>query len=400
LPERSQSSTAKSQDELGLKNVTSLGIVSMFTDISTEMILGVLPYFVITELGATKALLGLMEGTAEFLSNIFRVFSGMISDRVGRRKPLVLLGYGLSTLAKPFFALATSWTDAFIVRLADRVGKGIRTSPRDALISESVKERKSGRAFGLHRSADQVGAIAGPTLAFLLLPAFGIRGLFWLSLVPGFLSLAVLLFFVRDRRGVGTSTNVLANAKTVLTRKFSAFLAVMAIFALGAYNFSFVLVKAGSLGIDSAVIPLVYATLNIATVATGLPAGILADRYGREKLLMVGFGIFFASSLAGLLVGQGAWLAFPIAFIFGAYTGFSDTLQRALVPSFVAKDLKGTAYAVYYLVIAVCSLVANLVFGTLWDQVSMSAAFIYSLTMSFLAIVGMLALVIARSKNH
>jgi len=389
----------KPPQELGFKNVVNLGIVSMFTDISTEMILGVLPFFVISQLGATKELLGLMEGAAEFLNNIFRVFSGMISDRIGRRKPLVLLGYGLSTLAKPLFAVATTWTDAFTVRLADRVGKGIRTSPRDALISESVKEARSGRAFGLHRSADQIGAIVGPVLAFLLLPAFGVRGLFLISLAPGFISVAVLLLFVQDRRGARTSTNVFKNARMVLTKRFGAFLVVMGIFALGAYNFSFVLVKADSLGVDSGTIPLVYATLNVATVLTGLPSGLLADKYGKDRFLLAGFGIFFASSLAGFLINEGALLAFPIAFIYGVYLGISDTLQRALVPSFVSNELKGTAYGVYYLVIGVCSFVANLVFGALWDLFSMSAAFEYSLVLSAAAIIGLTSLVFVKSRT-
>jgi len=379
--------------------VTNLGIVSLFTDVSTEMILGILPYFVTIELGATKALLGLMEGAAESLNYLFRVFSGAISDRIGRRKPLVLLGYGLSTFAKPLFAVATSWTDVLTVRLADRLGKGIRTSPRDALISDSVRETRSGRAFGLHRSIDQLGAIVGPTLAFLLLPLLGTRGLFWLSFVPGAIALIVLAFFVRDRKTPGVSTNLFKNARMVLTRKFRVFLVVMGIFALGAYNFSFVLVKAGALGVEKGMILLVYTTLNVATVVMGLPSGVLADRFGRDKILAVGFGVFFAASLAGLMTTEGALLAFPIAFIYGSYLGISETLQRALVPSFVSNELKGTGYAVYYLVIGACSLVANLVFGALWDQFSMSAAFTYSLAMSSIAIIGMIALVLVRPRT-
>jgi len=168
----------------------------------------------------------------------------------------------------------------------------------------------------------------------------------------------------------------------------------MGIFALGAYNFSFVLVKAGTLGVQEGTIPLVYATLNAATVVAGLPSGVLADRYGREKILLAGFGIFFASSLAGMVTTEGALLAFPIAFIYGSYLGISETLQRALVPSFVSSELKGTAYGVYYLVIGTCSLVANVVFGLLWDQVSMNAAFQYSLVMSSAAIIGLIAFMI------
>lgn len=396
---KDSTSTAERPKELGLKNVANLGIVSMFTDISTEMILGVLPIYVITQLGGTKELLGLMEGAAEFLNYMFRVFSGAISDRLSRRKPLILLGYGLSTAAKPLFAIATSWSGAFVVRLTDRAGKGIRTSPRDALISESVKEAKSGTAFGLHQSADQVGAVLGPVLAFLLLPLYGARGIFWISLIPGALSLIVLAFWVQDRRGTRTSTPVLRNAKAVLTKRFEFFLLVMGVFALGAYNFSFILVKASALGASTEIVTLVYATLNVATVVVGFPSGILSDRFGKEKFLAVSFGIFFVASLAGLLSTEGVLLAFVIAFIYGAYIGISEALQRALVPSLVSAELKGTGYSVYYLVIGTCSLIANLVFGVLSDQFSMGAAFTYSLLTCTLGIIGMLAFIISKPKT-
>jgi MFS family permease len=399
LKAKDSTSTAERPKELGLKNVANLGIVSMFTDISTEMILGVLPIYVITQLGGTKELLGLMEGAAEFLNYMFRVFSGAISDRLSRRKPLILLGYGLSTAAKPLFAIATSWSGAFVVRLTDRAGKGIRTSPRDALISESVKEAKSGTAFGLHQSADQVGAVLGPVLAFLLLPLYGARGIFWISLIPGALSLIVLAFWVQDRRGTRTSTPVLRNAKAVLTKRFEFFLLVMGVFALGAYNFSFILVKASALGASTEIVTLVYATLNVATVVVGFPSGILSDRFGKEKFLAVSFGIFFVASLAGLLSTEGVLLAFVIAFIYGAYIGISEALQRALVPSLVSAELKGTGYSVYYLVIGTCSLIANLVFGVLSDQFSMGAAFTYSLLTCTLGIIGMLAFIISKPKT-
>ena len=384
--------------KLGMKNVANLGIVSMFTDISTEMILGILPIFVITQLGATKELLGLMEGTADFLNYMFRVFSGAMSDRLGRRKPLVFLGYGLSTIAKPLFAFVTSWSGAFVVRLADRAGKGVRTSPRDALISESVKEAKSGTAFGLHRSADQVGAVVGPVLAFMLVPLFGFKGIFWISLIPGALSLIILIFFVQDRIRPKNSTPVFKNAGSVLTRRFKIFLLVMGIFALGAYNFSFVLVEANTLGVSSDTIALVYATLNVATIVVGFPSGILSDRFGKEKVLVVGFGIFFVASLAGAMATEGVLLAFGIAFVYGAYIGISETLQRALVPSFVSPELKGTAYSVYYLVIGVGSLVANLIFGVLSNHFSMGMAFTYSLITSSAGILGMLVFIVLKPK--
>jgi len=385
-----RSSSSNNAEELGFRNVANLGVVSFFTDISTEMILGVLPIFVLTELRATKALLGLMEGAAESLNYFFRVLSGVISDRIGRRKPLIFLGYAASTIAKPFFAVAASWSDAFTTRLADRVGKGVRTSPRDALISESVKETRSGGAFGLHRSIDQLGAIVGPALAFMLIPAIGMRGLFVASLLPGSVALLVLIFFVQDRkRTIKRSRSVAKNIRVVLKRRFNLFLVVIGVFALSAYNFSFILVKASELGVESGSIPLVYATLNVATVIAGLPSGLLADRFGKERLLMVGFCLFFVSSLAGLMISEGAAFAFLVAFIYGLYLGTSESVQRALVPSFVPNEFKGTAYGVYYLLIGACASVANLAFGALWDQFSMSAAFSYSLVVSAVALLGL-----------
>jgi len=310
----------------------------------------------------------------------------------------VLLGYGLSTFAKPLFAFTTSWTDAFLVRLIDRAGKGIRTSPRDALISESIKEARGGTAFGLHRSMDQMGAVLGPILAFLLVPLIGIRGVFWVSFIPGALALVVLVFFVTDLKRPSTHTSVFRNSRAVLTRNFSLFLVVMGIFALGAYDFSFVLVKAAALGVDSTTISLVYATLNVATVVVGLPSGLLADRFGKKRVLLIGFGVFFVSSLAALMTTAGALLDFPFGFIYRAYVGISDTLQRALVPSFVSSELKGTAYGIYYLVIGSCSLVANLLFGVLWDLISVSAAYTYTLATSSVAIIAMIAMITLKSK--
>ncbi len=390
---------AEQAKEPGIRNVVNLGFVSLFTDISSEMILGVLPLFVITDLGATKALLGLMEGAGESLNYGFRTIAGVVSDRIARRKPLVVVGYALSTIAKPFFSVTTDFYQALAVRLTDRAGKGIRTSPRDALISDSVKEVQSGRAFGLHRSLDQIGAILGPVLAFLLIPVVGIRNLFLLSLIPGAIAVLVLVFFVVDKVGLKKTTSIFANAGKVLTRKFTSFLFVVGIFALGAYNFSFVLVKANVMGVDQATVPLVYAVLNVATVVAGLPSGLLADKIGKDKVLIGALGLFAIASLAALLTSSGALLAFGIAFLYGLYLGTSDTVQRAVIPFLTAGELKGTAYALYYLLLGACSLVANFVFGILWDQVSSTAAFTYSLVTSLVAIIGLTVLTISWSKT-
>ena len=371
---------------LGFKNVVRLGYVSLFTDISTEMILGVLPIFIVMDLGATVGILGLIEGSAEAANYLFRVFAGVLTDKIGRRKPLVLLGYGLSSFAKPFFAVSTSWGQAFAVRVIDRAGKGTRTSPRDALISDSIPKSEAGKGFGLHSSLDQVGAVLGPLLAFVVIPFISIRGVFWLSFVPAAAALIILLFFVKDTRGRIQHRSVFENAKSVLTREFVLLLIALGVFAVGAYDFSFVLLNAGALGVLENDIPLVYATLNLATVIIGVPAGLLADRVGKMPVLCLGYMVFLGTSAAGFMIG-GHWAyAFLIAFLFGSYLSISDTVQRALIPDFTKLGLKGTAYALYYTMIGCASFAANAIFGALWTTVGRFAAFEFSVVTSFIGI--------------
>jgi MFS family permease len=315
----------------------------------------------------------------------------VVTDKIGRRKPLVLIGYGLSSVAKPFFAVASSWSQAFAVRVADRAGKGIRTSPRDALISDSADRSKAGKAFGLHRSLDQLGAVAGPLIAFAAIPLIGIRGVFWLSFVPATFALLILLFFVRDTFAVARRRGIFENAREVLNRKFVLLLVALGLFSVGAYNFSFILLRAGSLGVQEANIPLVYAFVNVAVVLVGLPAGILADRVGKLPVLGLTYTLFLATSMSGLLLTGNPLYAFVIALLFGCYLGTADTIQRAVIPDFTTPDLKGTAYAIYYTLIGLGSLVANSVFGALWSGVGPAAAFQYSILTAAAGIVALLA---------
>lgn len=385
--------------ELGFRNVVRLGYVSLFTDISTEMILGVLPVnFIIDQLGANPAVLGLIEGSAEAVNYIFRVVAGVLTDKIGKRKPLVMVGYCLSTLAKPLFAVATSWGQAFAVRVVDRAGKGTRTSPRDALISDSIPKSQAGKGFGLHRSLDQVGAVLGPLLAFALLPLIGLRNLFWVSFIPGAIAVLILLFFVTDARTKVRQRNVIENARAVLTREFVLLLVVLEIFTVGAYNFSFVLLEASTLGVQQNFIPLVYTLLNLATVIIGLPAGILADKVGKLPVLCLSFLVFLVTSIAGA-VFAGYWLyGFLIAFLYGSYLSISDTVQRALIPDFTRPELKGTAYAVFYTLIGIGSLIANSVFGALWTTLGSSLAFRFSVATSAVAVVALVIFTVGRTR--
>ena len=382
----------------GFKNVVRLGYVSLFTDVSTEMILGVLPIFIVMDLGATAGILGIIEGSAEAANYLFRVFAGILTDKIGKRKPLVLLGYGLSSIAKPLFAVSGSWSQAFAVRVIDRAGKGTRTSPRDALISDSIPKSQAGKGFGLHRSLDQVGAVLGPLLAFVAIPFISIRGVFWLSFIPAAAALIILLFFVKDTHGSTQHRNVFENARSVLNREFALLLIALGVFAVGAYDFSFILLNAGALGVLENDIPLVYATLNVATVILGVPAGLLADRVGKMPVLCLGYVIFLGTSAAGFLIG-GYWAyAFLIAFLFGSYLSISDTVQRALIPDFTKPELKGTAYALYYSMIGVCTFAANAIFGALWTNVGRFAAFEFSVVTSFIGITALVVFIATRRR--
>jgi MFS family permease len=381
---------------LGLQNVVKLGYVSLFTDVSTEMILGVLPIFIVRDLGATAAVLGLIEGVAEAVNYGFRVFAGVLSDRIGRRKPLVLIGYGFSSIAKPLFAVTSSWGQAFAVRVIDRAGKGTRTSPRDALISDSIAKAEAGKGFGLHRSLDQLGAVLGPLFAFAVIPFIGIRGVFWVSFVPALMALIILVFFVKDSRTRILRRSPFQNMRLVLTRDFVILLAFLGIFAVGAYDFSFILLKAGTLGIAENDIPLVYAVLNVATVILGLPSGMLSDRVGKLSMLCLGYVVFLVTSVAGSFLGGNASYGFLIAFLFGTYLAISDTVQRALIPEFTQSQLKGTGYAIYYMLIGVCSFLANSIFGFLWTSISPSMAFQFSVSTATAGIAALLIFIMWR----
>jgi MFS family permease len=389
----------------GMRNVTALGLVSFFTDFSTEMVLGVLPFFIVSTLGASRALLGVIEGSAELTSYAFRMVSGSLSDKVGKRKAFIVAGYGLSTITKPFFAASSSWIDAFVVRFGDRMGKGIRTAPRDALIADSVSESKVAKAFGIHRTIDQLGAIVGPIAAFGLLQVVDIRGIFLLSLIPGAIAVLILVFFVKEivvKKSSTARMSVFSNIGRVIkgNRPFVLLLVIAGIFGIGAFNFPFILLRASDLGIAENLIPLIYATLNIAHTAIGIPSGILADKVGKEKVLMIGYSVFAVSAILMLMLSGNALDAYILAAIFGLYLGISETVQRAVIPRYVASELRGTAYGLYNVVAGTTFFVANVVFGFLWDNFSLTAAVSYSMITATAAVAGMFMFIKSYSHNH
>lgn len=387
------SHSSSGNDKSGMRNVVALGIVSFFTDFSTEMILGILPLFVVTNLGASRAILGAIEGSAELVSYAFRMVSGSLSDKIGKRKLFVLIGYGLSTASKPFFAVSTGWLDAFVVRTVDRIGKGARTAPRDALIADSVSESISGRAFGIHRTIDQLGAIAGPIAAFALLHVIDIRGIFQVSLIPGIIAVIVLIFFVKEiiPKTRSKTISMFSNIGSVIkdNRPFCLLLVISGIFSLGSFNFSFILLKSSDLGISESTIPIVYAIINVTHTAIGIPSGILADKIGKEKVLVIGYVIFGLSALFMVILSGNSNYAFLLAAIFGVYIGISETVQRAVVPKYVPSELRGTAFGIYNLILGASFFISNIVFGFLWDNKNLGVAVTYSLILTMTAIICM-----------
>ena len=375
------------------RNIFALGFASFFTDMSSEMAFSMLPTFLLSLPGASIAILGFIEGTAEALGYVLRSVSGIFSDKFRRRKLFVLAGYGVSNAVKPLFAIARAPLDVFVIRVTDRVGKAVRTPPRDALLSESVSEKHRGAAFGLHRALDQTGAIVGPVIATtaILILGFTIREIFWLSLIPGAIALLILLFVVKERvsKSVG-EFHLLASIKAVLKGNFFWLLVIVGIFSLGAFNFSFILLNAQEAGIANEFIPLVYAAVNVAHVAIAIPAGVLSDRVGKEKIMVLGYSVFLSSVMLILLLPLNGFNAFLVAVFYGAYFGIIETVQRALVPEYVDRNLFGTAYGIYYLVVGSAFFVSNAVVGSLWEYFSASIASTYSIVTSVVAIAFMM----------
>jgi MFS family permease len=378
--------------------VFAMGLVSFFTDFSTEMILGILPLYIVNNLGASRAILGTIEGSAELVSYVMRMVSGSLSDKIGKRKIFVIIGYGLSTASKPFFAASAGWVEAFIVRATDRVGKGIRTAPRDALIADSISETISGKAFGIHRTIDQLGAIVGPIAAFAILQVMDIRFVFLFSLIPGAVAVIILIYFVKEvarKRDPRKKTMTLvSNIRSLINRRkskpFVFLLIVSGIFGLGAFNFSFILLRASDLKIEESFIPIIYAVINVAHTAAGIPAGMLADRIGKEKVLIIGYLVFTISTVLMAISSESPLYAYVLASIFGLHLGISETVQRAIIPKYVSSEFRGTAYGLYYLVAGVTFFIANVIFGFLWDNYNLNMATLYSIILSIVAIIGMI----------
>lgn len=362
------------------RNVVILGVVSLLNDSASEMIYPLLPVFLTAVLGAGPVALGVIEGVAESMVSLLKLYSGYISDRVRRRKGWIVAGYSISNVIRPLIALAGSWLHVLALRMADRVGKGIRTSPRDAMIADSTPPEFRGAAYGFHRAMDHGGAIIGPILAtgLLVLLHDDLKSIFLLSFIPGLLAVAILLAGLREkasrepRRAAG-----MVNLRCALAEEpasFRRFLAVILIFSLGNSSDAFLLLQAQRLGVPVALLPMIWVTLHIVKMGASIPGGMLSDRIGRKKLIVSGW-IVYALVYAGFAFASSQWHAWLLFAVYGLYFGLTEGVEKALVADLAPVHLRGSAFGLYHLTIGIAALPASFIFGLVWDGFGVSAAF-------------------------
>ena len=383
-------------------NVLFMGVVSFLTDVSSEMIFPLLPLFLTDVLGARTTIVGLVEGIGDSTATLFRIPSGILSDRIKKRKALTVWGYSISTIAKPFMYFATSWGIALGVRFADRVGKGIRTPPRDALIADSIEDHERGKSFGFHRTMDTGGAIVG--IAITAIVVFILQGgeealslntyhfLVLVAVVPAALAIVVLLLRVKEkapsqREEMGSSPGI-----GKFPREFKLFIAIMVLFTLGNSSDAFLVLRAHNLGFSTLGVVMLLLLFNLTYALSSSPLGMLSDRWGRKKVIVGGWMIY-ALVYLGLGLASTGYELWALLALYGLYYGATDGVSRALVADTVPPERRGEAYGFYHTAVGITILPASVIAGILWDTVNPSAPFFFSAALSVISIVLLVKLV-------
>lgn len=374
-------------------NVIILGIASFLTDISSEMVYPLIPFF-LTNLGAGPAILGLIEGVAESLASLLKVFSGYFSDKLRKRKPLAIVGYGSSTIGKLVLYLSSSWGFVLFARLIDRFGKGVRTAPRDALIADSTPSDKRGRAYGLHRAMDTLGAAVGVLLAYFLIKsnATNYSKIFLLSMIPAILGVTIL-FAAREK--IATVWKQRERIKLEwkkLPLKLRLFLIVVLVFALGNSSNQFLILRAKSLGYSLTTVLLLYLFYNLIYGILSFPIGRLSDKIGRKKILVFGYAIYGVVYFGFAIIGKPSllWLLFGI---YGFYSAFTEGIEKAYVSDIAPTEFRGTLIGLHATVIGIGLLPASLIAGGLWQTMGASAPFLFGGVLGIIAAIGLLVLI-------
>ena len=394
---------------LGLNpNVFFLGLVSLLNDVSSEMIFSLVPLFLSNVLGAATTVIGLIGGLSESADALFRIFSGWLSDRMGKRKSLAVAGYSTSTIAKPFMYLASTWGVVLGVRFTDRIGKGIRTSSRDALIADSVSPKERGRAFGLHRAMDNSGAVIGLAIAAIVIYfvqggglELSLKTYQWLVLigiVPAVVAVAILVRFVKEKERKPSPSSgpsprfTLTKLTAGFDTRFKVFLAVMAVFTLGNSSDFFVILRAQNLGSSVFHIALMLVIFSATSAAISLPAGKLSDRLGRRRVIAFGWGVY-ALVYLGFALATNLWQVWLLFASYGIYYGVVEGVARAFVADLVPKEKRGTAYGLYHGVIGLTLLPASLIAGWMWQTYNPATPFFFGAGLACAATIGMMVFI-------
>jgi MFS family permease len=391
------------------RNVVAIGLVSLLNDASSEIIYPLLPLFLTTGLGASAKAIGIIEGAAESMSSLLKLFAGYISDRIGKRKWLVVGGYALASFVRPFLGLATNWHQVLAIRLGDRVGKGVRTSPRDAMIADTVAPEQRGLAFGFHRAMDHAGAVIGPLIGYLLVVLFVVNAtaptrrefmfIFLLASVPAVLAVLVAVFFMRESPVQRTKA---AETPKLSLRGFDAnfkrFLVILALFTLSNSSDSFLILRARDSGVSIALVPLLWSAHHGSKVLSSLWGGDLSDRLGRKRLIVSGW-ILYAAVYAGFAFVSNEVSVWVLFLIYGIYFGLAEGAEKALVADLVRADQRGTAYGLYNLALGIAVFPASLLMGMIWDWKGARTAFLISAGFGAMAAVLLLLFVRPRPER-
>ncbi|MGB8296325.1 MAG: MFS transporter [Polyangia bacterium] len=356
--------------------IYAIGATSLLNDASSEMIFPLLPVFLSSVLGAGAATLGVIEGTADAAASLLKLASGALSDRMGRRKPLVVGGYALASLIRPLIAFAHTAGTVLAIRVTDRVGKGLRASPRDALIADAAPPELHGRAFGVHEAMDHAGAVVGPLVAYLLLAmGLGLRSVFLLSALPAAVACLVVVVFVREARSRPSQPVAAAPAVPILSRPFLGYLLATILFALGNSSDAFLLLRVHDAGLPAQAAPLLWALHHVVKSTTSAKAGELADRLGRRRALAAGW-MTYAAIYAGFAFARSGLAIASLFVVYGLHFALVGGAQKALVVDLVPAEARARGFGVYHMCVGLAALPASLLFGLLYQRLGAATAFL------------------------
>lgn len=370
-------------------NIFFVGITSFLTDTTSKMIYSIMPLFLIT-LGASKTELSLIEGIAESTASVLKALSGWWSDKIGKNKPFMIIGYAFTAVLSPVFAFVTTPFQVLTVRFTERIGKGIRTAPRDSLVAGSSSDKAKGKSFGFHKSMDNCGAIVGPLLAYAVLAIFpgDYRKVFLIAAIPGLAGLVFIITFVKESKKSKEQLLGKVNFKD-FSNRYYFFLVIIFIFTLGNSTDALLLIKASDVGIKDTFIPIIYLIFNAVSVIFAVPAGILSDKIGREKLIIFGY-LLYSVVYFGFGKANKEFSVILLFALYGIYSATTDGVQKALVSDLIDKRIRGTGLGIYNALVGITLLPASVIAGLFYDNINNSAPFYYGSVMAFIAAVLMI----------